>query len=233
MINHMTDSSSVPRVLQQQRCSLFFFRLLPLIFVYYLFADFTMMTTTSRLAAIALIGAVASLSTTPFASAFVAPSRNVALSVPATSASALQMAEGESFELTLDLPGEGLSAQMRFPSILDVPSELIQVRYKLPFGLDVKPVNNLPTCTKDGTGGEKVGDILRFTSQWTMGLPRGNGAITTAASFSGAISWQVSMFDVMKAGTWEEVIEALVSNEASRTDEVLLLFERPLPEQAE
>ena len=75
-------------------------------------------------------------------------------------------------------------------------------------------------------------DILRFTSQWTMGLPRGNGAITTAASFSGAISWQVSMFDVCKAGKWEEVIEALTSNvEHVRTNEVVLLFERPFREE--
>jgi hypothetical protein len=47
-------------------------------------------------------------------------------------------------------------------------------------------------------------------------------------SFSGGISWQVSMFDIMKASKWESVVEALVSNEASRTNEVVLLFERPI-----
>lgn len=78
------------------------------------------------------------------------------------------------------------------------------------------------------TGGEKVGDVLRYTSQWTLGLPRGDGVITTAMSFSGGISWQVSMFDVARASRWEDVVAALVSNEPSRTDEVLLLFERPL-----
>ena len=150
-----------------------------------------------------------------------------------TCASALNMASGDGFEVMLDLPGEGLSAQMKFQSVLDVPSEMIEVRYKLPFGLDVAPKDQRCVCTKDGKGGEKVGDILRFTSQWTMGLPRGDGAITTAASFSGAISWQVSMFDVMRAGNWEEVVEALTSNNPSRTDEVLLLFERPLPEGKE
>merc|ERR1712071_387699 len=133
----------------------------------------------------------------------------------------------------LDLPGEGLSAQMKFPRVFDGPSELIEVRYKLPFGLDVAPKDQLCKCTKDGKGGEKVGDVLRFCSQWTMGLPRGNGAITTAASFSGAISWQVSMFDVMRAGSWEDVVTALTSNTADRTNEVVLLFERPLPEGQE
>ena len=36
------------------------------------------------------------------------------------------------------------------------------------------------------------------------------------------------MFDVARASRWEDVVAALVSNEPSRTDEVLLLFERPL-----
>jgi hypothetical protein len=52
-------------------------------------------------------------------------------------------------------------------------------------------------------------------------------------SFSGGISWQVSMFDVMKAGRWDAVVEALVSNEASRTNEVILLFERPVSGEKE
>ena len=36
------------------------------------------------------------------------------------------------------------------------------------------------------------------------------------------------MFDVMKAPRWEAVVEALTSNVDSRTDEVVLIFERPL-----
>ena len=82
-------------------------------------------------------------------------------------------------------------------------------------------------------GGEKVGDVLRYTSQWTLGLPRGDGVITTAMSFAGGIGWQVSMFDVARANKWEAVVEALVSNEGSRTDEVVLLFERPLGTESE
>ena len=87
----------------------------------------------------------------------------------------------------------------------------------------------MAVCTKDGQGGEKVGDLLRFSSQWTMGLPRGDGILSTAASFSGAIGWQCSLFDVMKASQWDEVVEALTSNTPQRTDEVVLIFERPLP----
>ena len=90
------------------------------------------------------------------------------------------------------------------------------------------PKNNMAICTKDGAGGEKVGDILRFTSQWTFGLPRGDGMVTTAMSFAGGISWQCSMFDVMRAKRWEDVVEALTSNVEQRTDEVVLLFERPI-----
>eukprot|EP00580_Thalassiosira_gravida_P020079 CAMPEP_0201673244 /NCGR_PEP_ID=MMETSP0494-20130426/34189_1 /ASSEMBLY_ACC=CAM_ASM_000839 /TAXON_ID=420259 /ORGANISM="Thalassiosira gravida, Strain GMp14c1" /LENGTH=143 /DNA_ID=CAMNT_0048155105 /DNA_START=33 /DNA_END=464 /DNA_ORIENTATION=- len=139
-------------------------------------------------------------------------------------------ANSDAFEIMLELPGEGLSAQMKFPSIVEGPSEVIEVRYKLPFGLDVAPKDQKCICTKDGTGGEKVGDILRYTSQWTLGVPRGDGAITTVASFAGGISWQISMFDVLRAGKWEDVIEALVSNSPDRTNEVVMLFERPLAE---
>lgn len=86
----------------------------------------------------------------------------------------------------------------------------------------------MAVCTKAGPAGEKPGDVLRYTSQWTLGLPRGDGVITTAMSFSGGISWQCSMFDVMAARRWEDVVTALVSNESSRTDEVVLLFERAI-----
>jgi len=171
------------------------------------------------------------LSPTTIINAFVS---NIPQSTHRTTTSSLHMAEDSPFELMVELPGgKGLSAQMRLQPVLDVPSEIVEVRYSLPFGLNVEPKNNLAICTADGAGGEKVGDILRFTSQWTMGLPRGNGAITTAASFSGAISWQVSMFDVCKAGKWEEVIEALTSNVEQRTNEVVLLFERPLGKKEE
>jgi hypothetical protein len=50
------------------------------------------------------------------------------------------------------------------------------------------------------------------------------------ASFSGAIGWQCSLFDVAKASSWDEVLEALTSNTPTRTDEVLMIFERPLKE---
>ncbi|KAL3808088.1 hypothetical protein ACHAXA_006850 [Cyclostephanos tholiformis] len=146
-----------------------------------------------------------------------------------TSSPASLMAANDTFETSVKLPGrEELIARMKFKSILDVPSELVEVRYSVPFGLNVEPRDNLAICTKDGPGGEKVGDVLRYTSRWTLGLPRGDGVITTAMSFSGGISWQCSMFDVMKAGRWDAVVEALVSNESSRTNEVVLLFERPM-----
>ena len=36
------------------------------------------------------------------------------------------------------------------------------------------------------------------------------------------------MFDVLEAKSWEQVVEALVSNTEDKTDVVLLIFERPL-----
>lgn len=134
------------------------------------------------------------------------------------------------FQITVDLPpaGSELQANMKIEPVLSVPSEIIQVRYKLPFDLSVEPKKGLAVCTADGPGGERVNDVLRYTSQWTMGLPRSVGIMATAASFAGGLSWQCSMFDVMKAVKWEQVVEALTSNRPERTDEVVLLFERPL-----
>lgn len=187
---------------------------------------------TMKKSAAALLLCIASV---PSASAFVAPSSSrmpmqpmLRLTPESATSSALKMAD--SFEKMVLMPPAklGLNANMKIAPVLDVPSEIIEVRYKVPFGLDVVPKNNMAICTKDGAGGEKVGDILRFTSQWTFGLPRGDGMVTTAMSFAGGISWQCSMFDVMRAKRWEDVVEALTSNVEQRTDEVVLLFERPI-----
>lgn len=143
----------------------------------------------------------------------------------------LNMASDQTFEWTVNLPpaGSRLSARLKFPSVLEDKGEIVEVRYGLPFGLDVTPQNGLAVCTKDGAGGEKVGDVLRYTSQWTLGLPRGDGIVASAAAFSGGVSWQCSMFDAAKASKWDEVVDALVSNEPRRTDEVVLIFERSSP----
>lgn len=36
------------------------------------------------------------------------------------------------------------------------------------------------------------------------------------------------MFDVLAAKDWRQVVEALLTNTQERTDEVVLIFERPL-----
>jgi hypothetical protein len=59
-------------------------------------------------------------------------------------------------------------------------------------------------------------------------LPRGNDIVATAATFAGGLSWQCSLFDIMQAKAWEQVLNALTSNIPSRTDEVVLIFERTL-----
>ena len=117
---------------------------------------------------------------------------------------------------------------MGIDPILSVPSELVVVRYQVPFELSVEPCNSLAVVTQGGPGGEQPGDVLRFCSQWTLGLPAGEGLGTTAAAFAGGLKWQCSMFNVLKAKAWEQVVEALTSNTAERTDDVVLIFERAL-----
>lgn len=134
------------------------------------------------------------------------------------------------FELTIDMPpsGSDIQATMGLDPILSVPSEQVVVRYQVPFGLSVEPQKNLAVVTKAGPGGEQPGDVLRYCSRWTLGLPAGDGLVTTAAAFSGGLSWQCSMFNVVKAKAWEQVVEALTSNTEARTDDVVLIFERAL-----
>ena len=56
--------------------------------------------------------------------------------------------------------------------------------------------------------------------------------MVSAAAFAGGVSWRCSMFDVVKAKSWGQVVEALTSNLPIRTDEVVLLFERPLSDKS-
>jgi len=138
------------------------------------------------------------------------------------------------FETSVNIPpkNSGFRADLRLRPILPSPSQLIEVRRAIPFSVSVEPKDGLAVCTKDGdpTNGEseKVGDVLRMTSRWTMGLPRGDGVVSSAMSFAGNIGWQCSLLDLTKAKSWNEVVEALTSNVPQRTDEVLMLFERPM-----
>ena len=154
------------------------------------------------------------------AATFVIPPTNIARAKFATTPTTSRLQESEAsvdddkFSLTIDMPptGSGLQAELKLKPILSVPSEIIEVRYEIPFGLDVVPKNNLAVCTKDGTGGEKVGDVLRFTTQWKLGLPSPDSVMASFSSISGGVSWQVSLFNVVEAENWDDVVEALVSN---------------------
>jgi hypothetical protein len=153
------------------------------------------------------------------------------------------------FKVVVDLPrgvgtstessssdGPALQALLTAEPVLSGPSELVEIKYRVPFELSVEPIRNLAVCTQDGPDpatSEKKGDVLRFASQWTLGLPRQAGLAASAAAFSGSVSWQSSMFDVMRAVQWEQVVLALVSNTIDRTNEVILIFERPISEKKE
>jgi hypothetical protein len=136
------------------------------------------------------------------------------------------MAEREPLSLKVEIPPRGMCG-VRFKPILP-ESEAVVVKYKVPFSLNVEEKGGRAVCTKAGPGGEAVGDILRYTTEWKLDLPQGDGVVTTVASFAGGLSWQMGLFDVAKAGSWEEIVNALVSNTEQRTDTVTLIFERPL-----
>lgn len=126
----------------------------------------------------------------------------------------------ENFACSFEIPKKGISeygtCNMNFKPLLATPSELVLVKYQLPFGLSAEPRGRVVTVTKDGEGGERVGDILRFTLEWQGNSP--------------------GMFDVCKCmerqltNSFDQVVKALVSNDGTFADEIVMIFERPLPE---
>ena len=85
-----------------------------------------------------------------------APLRAAATIAPRASAN-MQGAR-EPFKLALDL-GKNGKGQLKFKPMFP-ESEAVVVKYQVPFGLNVENQGGQAVCTKDGAGGEKVGDIL-------------------------------------------------------------------------
>ena len=126
------------------------------------------------------------------------------------------------FTCSFEIPKKGIAeygtCNMNFKPLLATASECVVVRIDLPFGLKAEPRGRVVVITEDGPGGEKKGDILRFTTQWKEAGP---------ASKPG-------MFDVCKcmerqlSRRFDTVVEALVSNDGTYGEDIVLVFERPL-----
>ena len=121
---------------------------------------------------------------------------------------AVKSADREPFSCSFEIPKKGISeygtVNMNFKPIL-TESELVMVTYELPFGLAAEPRGRVVAVTKDGEGGEKEGDILRFTLEWQGGEA------------------QPAMFDVCSCmerrldTSFDEVVKALTSNDGMCT----------------
>ena len=85
---------------------------------------------------------------------------------------------------------------MKLKPIIEGSSKAIIVKYPLPFGLNVENQDGKAVVTKDGAGGEKVGDILRLTTHWYMGEAISNNGIAGFANFAGAPAWKIGLFEV-------------------------------------
>ena len=105
------------------------------------------------------------------------------------------------------------------------------VTYNVPFGLNVEKGPKgcpCPIVVKDGTGGEKAGDLLRAITCWSQGFSAA-GASSDIAMFAGNVRWRKSVFDTTGA-PWDETVASLLSNTEERSKTVTLLFERELEE---
>jgi len=130
---------------------------------------------------------------------------------------ALYMANGKtgtskSFRISVKLPvEEGVKEEVIIcEPVLKEKSKIIEVRYPIPYALDVEKneVTGLPTCYLAGWNGEVPDDILRYCSAWNE-------------------DGECIIHDCCES-SWEECVQALCSNLPERTDEVVLLFERSL-----
>ncbi len=87
---------------------------------------------------------------------------------------------GRVFKLRIDLGG-GTGGNLKFKPLLP-DSDAVVVRYPVPFGLNVdRDARGVAVCTKDGPGGERAGDILRYTTAWSLGLPTEDGITGSVA----------------------------------------------------
>ena|ERR1719424_2711240 len=139
---------------------------------------------------------------------------------PQTKAPSASVVESnrDDFTCSFEIPKKGIAeygtCNMNFKPILAENSECVVVRYDLPFGLAAEPKGRIVVVTADGENGEKVGDILRFTTQWQDREP--------------------GMFDVCKCmerqlqNSFDQVVNALVSNDGTYGEDIVLVFERPL-----
>ena len=90
-------------------------------------------------------------------------------------------------------------------------ADKIAIKSNYQNSLDTSKQNLKPSLT--GSFGAGYGDPTKFKA---------------GVAFGGGLKWQCSMFNVVTAKAWEQVVEALTSNTQDRTDEVVLIFERPL-----
>lgn len=82
------------------------------------------------------------------------------------------IADREKFWLEFEIPKKGIAeygtCQANLAPLLE-SSECITLTTELPFGLAAEPKDGLVVVTKEGVGGEREGDVLRFFSAWKQG----------------------------------------------------------------
>ena len=159
-----------------------------------------------------------------------------ALHLPATGrmgrAPAPRMAvEGrDKFWVEFEIPKKGISeygtCQAKLAPLLEA-SDCVTIELKLPLGLNAEPEDGKVVVKKDGPGGEKAGDVLRFFSAWkdTFGSAQPEMVdvdkmmTRTMANGEKVVRSQAEGFD--------KVVQKLVSNDGTNADSMFMVFERP------
>ena len=127
------------------------------------------------------------------------------------------------------IPKKGISeygtCQAKLAPLLEA-SECVTIELKLPLGLNAEPEDGRVVVKKDGPGGEKAGDVLRFFSAWKD---------TFGSAQPEMVDVDKIMVRTMANGekvslgkeAFDKVVGKLVTNDGRNADTMSMVFERP------
>ena len=136
----------------------------------------------------------------------------------------------DKFYVEFEIPKKGISeygtCQANLAPLLE-SSDCVTIELQLPLGLNAEPEDGRVVVKKDGPGGEKAGDVLRFFSAWkdTFGSAQPEMVdvdkmmMRTMANGEKVARSQSEGFD--------KVVQKLVSNDGRNADSMFMVFERP------
>jgi len=159
--------------------------------------------------------------------------RATVLRMSEMSAADTYAANREKFWVEFEIPKKGIAeygtCQAKLAPLLE-SSECITLETVLPFGLSAEPQDGRVIVTKDGAGGERVGDVLRFFSAWKQGAggPIAQPDMVDVDKMMNRMLENGMKVPRSQAEGFDKVVGALCTNDGSYSESIVMVFERPI-----